>query len=57
MIRDTVQRGLNESNKTKGTERRRIEAGWLGEEERRREKKDNMDKQDGASGMDSEVDE
>lgn len=39
------------SNNTKSTKRKRIEAGWLVKEERRGEKKENMDKQDVASGM------
>lgn len=49
-----MQQGLTPSNKTKRT---RTEAGWLVREERRTEIKESMDKQDGASGMDSEVDE
>lgn len=52
MIKDIAQRGLTLlSNNTKSTKRKRIEAGWLVKEERRGEKKENMDKQDVASGM------
>ena len=58
MIQDTAQRGFTLSNKTRSVERGRFEARWLVKEERgRKEKKENMEKQDGASGMDSEVDE